>query len=983
MRPIPEIPFPNDYALRLDLATATGRRINISTSAPTEVESEFRRRAATLDGFGTFAPITVRFDAPLDLANLAARHVDNDDLTDDAVYVFDITPGSPSYGQPVRLDFGRGWLPATVMDADFYGRQGLKGDDPPQIDPHDGTSSVVFETRDEDADGNGQLDPGEDGDGDGVLDVPNIFPLDGNQWDDLLTFYERETNTLILRPVRPLRTATRYAVVLTDRLIGTDGSPVRSPFPWVSLATQTDALEDLGDMMLGWGLGLEDVGFVWTFTTQSATQDLEAIRAGLYGHGALGWLRDAFEPGLTLVPLRSEGVEGSVYVISGDDLLLISDLLGAQFGLAPEVAADMKESYAHISHLVVGEYTSPTFLVDKDGHAAPGYPSDDDEAFELDARAGTATVAPYTVAFLCTVPKPTGGLKQPFPVTLKTNGTGVPKLGLLGYAGYHAKQGLAACSIDAFGHGFALSDGLRATLQPVVEALGFAPILPALIGPQVRDLDNDGVGDSGVDFWSPDPFHSRDTIRQTVVDWMQLVRLLRSFDGERRGTQDLDGDGALDVLGDWDGDGVPDLGTEDGLYSAWGVSLGGIVTGVLAGIEAKLSAAVPQSGGGGLTDIAVRSLQSGVPQMVLFGSWGPFVMGRPDPDGETSIELMIPHFTKVRLAPFAVLHGVMPGDRVTLTNLDTGELNHATVSADGGFRLSVQADALMPSELRAVLKLDPTAAEAEPVVVMSTPEIGNRLRVCVESQCVDRFEQDVEWAGVVFPAGQPLVAVSKGLGRDRQTPDFRRLLSIAQAVIDPADPATWARHYHEEPLDYSYDPGVVPGCNVLDLLTIGDENVPVAAGITLARAAGIVDATTMDSLARDGVVEGNWRLARYRADGSGPHAFDPGFDPQSQGAEAVLFDPDDLDQGADGSAAPSPAAPLRATVSTPLGGKAGLRILYVSSHGSHGLLPADPRKDFPVERYGLNLITRYMVTGGQDLVDDVCLADSSCEFFAP
>ena len=91
--------------------------------------------------------------------------------------------------------------------------------------------SVVFDTVDEDLNGNGVLD-WEDTDNDGVLDVPNIYPADGDPREDLLDWYEQETNTLLMRPVVPLREET-VAVVLTNRLIDADGESVRSPWEWV------------------------------------------------------------------------------------------------------------------------------------------------------------------------------------------------------------------------------------------------------------------------------------------------------------------------------------------------------------------------------------------------------------------------------------------------------------------------------------------------------------------------------------------------------------------------------------------------------------------------------------------------------------------------------------------------------------------------------------------------------------------------------
>ena len=65
-KPLPEIPFPNDLATRLDPTSPTGRRVNASIAAPTTLERNLRGQIDRLDGFGTFAPITVAFDDDLD-----------------------------------------------------------------------------------------------------------------------------------------------------------------------------------------------------------------------------------------------------------------------------------------------------------------------------------------------------------------------------------------------------------------------------------------------------------------------------------------------------------------------------------------------------------------------------------------------------------------------------------------------------------------------------------------------------------------------------------------------------------------------------------------------------------------------------------------------------------------------------------------------------------------------------------------------------
>ena len=125
------------------------------------------------------------------------------------------------------------------------------------FDPLGRTEEFCLFPRNEDVNENGLLEAHEDLDGDGILDVANLLdPRACSQTtppkcaencsddvcfqecllehdrciaDELLTFYERETNTLILRPVWPLEQRCTYGVILTDRLVGENGHPVRSP----------------------------------------------------------------------------------------------------------------------------------------------------------------------------------------------------------------------------------------------------------------------------------------------------------------------------------------------------------------------------------------------------------------------------------------------------------------------------------------------------------------------------------------------------------------------------------------------------------------------------------------------------------------------------------------------------------------------------------------------------------------------------------
>ena len=60
-RPLPEIPAPNDVATFADPTSRTGRRVNVSLVAPTDLEQDARDGFAEMEGWGTCPPISVSF----------------------------------------------------------------------------------------------------------------------------------------------------------------------------------------------------------------------------------------------------------------------------------------------------------------------------------------------------------------------------------------------------------------------------------------------------------------------------------------------------------------------------------------------------------------------------------------------------------------------------------------------------------------------------------------------------------------------------------------------------------------------------------------------------------------------------------------------------------------------------------------------------------------------------------------------------------
>ena len=146
-------------------------------------------------------------------------------------------------------------------------------------------------------------------------------------------------------------------------------------------------------------------------------------------------------------------------------------------------------------------------------------------------------------------------------------------------ASVFASQGIATLSINVVGHG----GGARGTLN-VLRTAGAPVALNA--GGRGIDQDGNGVIDSteGVNAAPPrNIIGSRDGLRQTVVDLMQLVR-------------------QVEVGMDIDGDGVADLDAQRIYYS--GQSFGGIYGTILLGIEPNLKAGVPNVPGGSIAEVA-------------------------------------------------------------------------------------------------------------------------------------------------------------------------------------------------------------------------------------------------------------------------------------------------------------------------------------------------------------------------------------------
>ena len=1074
--PLPEIPMPNDVATRPDCASPTGKRLNVSLNAVTRAESRLRAKIDSLDGFGVFSPMTVRFDdkearaagrPAIDLENVRDRLAGppggqpDHDFSNDPVLLVDVDPSSPEYGRAIPLDVGQGNFPLALEWPWQYWDQ----------DEHRDSSNLLFETHEEDVNHNGVLDPYEDYDFDGILDHPNTWSgLDKGPLaaDDLITFYEKETDTMILWPMVPLRQMTRYAVVLTKYLTSTSGKPVRSPFPYVNHADQTPDLLPLKDILPRYGFSLDDVVFAWSFTTQSITSELEQVRAGLYGHGPLAALEQEYPPDMEPKVVRDRDPDtGAVperpYILPADKAMPLFAALGPLLNYRPEVVSELQRDTAHVDYFVLGTFTTPNFLADRDGRATPMYPDDDNESFDVAMKGANATRGPSRASFICAIPKATEEFKPPFRVMLYGHGYSGAPFEIFGFAGRMAKFGIAMCGLDAPGHGLALpaDDAVdwSALVPPILEGMGLRQFYEAFKFGRIRDLDNDGMitsFDNGGDFWSYDVFHTRDMVRQAVVDHMQFIRILRQL-GERRWSADTSGDGQADLMGDFNGDGVVDIGTvSNQRFAVFGQSMGAIVAEVLAGVEPTISAATPVSGGGGLISIGLRTNNPGVPEAVMMPLMGPFVVFSPQDDGAVEVAWLTNHlhreYPRAELGqevpkerphyyPFARSTAIRPGDAVIVRNKTNGKEVRAFRPLDPrrGFRVSLPCDALSAMEKRPVLGLSDGATQPVPVSCEPSewtvdkdsdkkpvgiahcptehPErallFGDAVEIEVHDgllgpvkAVIDRFEVPVTFEGAYFPKGAPLVAIATGLGRPRNTPEFRRLMGIAAWVVERGDPIAYARHYGpKERLDFSYDPAALPGTPMIVYHSVGDSNVPISASLALARAMGVLrylpdqkGPVQNDLLLAAGVAEGVEKIGRHSSkvftladwaadDGSHflkdprwPTEFEEEAKTDPKRPLPVHADPDNADSGIDEFGEPAVPGYERPTVCDEGFGCMALRLPYTYPLGAHGVEPSNPTRRFNINNFVVNQIGVFAASDGKVISDDPCLAGSTCAF---
>jgi hypothetical protein len=379
--------------------------------------------------------------------------------------------------------------------------------------------------------------------------------------------WDPATRTLAFQSDALLQQHSRYLLVVTDGVKDAEGRPLKSG-GWGQELGQGHGLpggaayrHELRSAVIAHRGQPHRVVAASVFTTQSISADLAKINRSIktsvpapvdfmIGQGAGGATRALF-PTATLQAIqfvRQTRV----------DLFSTGFVPTTALGVAPGAVAQV----------AYGRFQSPEYQT-----AAKVIPATPTQGGTPAVQGSRGLIVQM---MLPAGPKPTGG----WPVALFGHGFTDSMYGApWTVAAVLASRGIATVSINVVGHG----GGALGTLN--VLQSGQAPVVVPAGG---RGIDQDGNGSidstEGVNAAPPQALlGSRDGLRQTVVDYMQLVRQIEA---------------GVDV----DGDGSTDLDAQRIYYA--GQSFGGIYGTILLGSEPSIKAGVPNVPGGSITEIA-------------------------------------------------------------------------------------------------------------------------------------------------------------------------------------------------------------------------------------------------------------------------------------------------------------------------------------------------------------------------------------------
>jgi virulence factor lipase-like protein len=375
-------------------------------------------------------------------------------------------------------------------------------------------------------------------------------------WDAL-------TNTLHVQADELLDQHTRYALIVTRGVRDESGNPVEASEAFRRFRDSVHdeykhALLDAIHAAQRIGIQERDVVTASVFTTQTVTSILERIR-------------DQIKAATPEPADFRLGPGGSPTIFALDTVSGIT--WDQQRGNDPpsftRVTVDLPSLRiipGAVGTIAFGKYTSPDYEVHPGEFIPP-----------IGTRTGTPVVQGtneiYFNLVLPSGPKPAGG----WPVAIFGHARVGSKNGIASVAATMAAHGIATIAINIVGHGF----GPLGVLT-VNDTGGKSTSFSA--GGRGMDQNNDRQIAADEGFGTAPPrtvIFFADGIRQTVVDLMQLVRV-------------------IEVGVDVDGDGSPDLDPSRIYYFGW--SLGGNYGTVFLGVEPSVRAGALTVAGGPITE---------------------------------------------------------------------------------------------------------------------------------------------------------------------------------------------------------------------------------------------------------------------------------------------------------------------------------------------------------------------------------------------
>jgi hypothetical protein len=382
--------------------------------------------------------------------------------------------------------------------------------------------------------------------------------------------WDPATKTLVFESDQLLQQHSRYLLVITDGVRDTKGKKIKGDGWGEDLGLAfgrdrdgADYRRDLRDGVQSMRGGKVKVVAASLFSTQSTSADLVKIRHQIQGATPasvdfmIGTVAGAAAPVRALFPVPSLSGIGFNRQTGTAPAFTASPVPTVALGVVPNAVAQ----------IAYGRFRSPDY----------------ETAAKYIPATGTLTGTPKTQGsndlivqvFLPAVQKPARG----WPVAIFGHGFGDSMYGApWTVAATLASQGIASVSIMVVGHG-------GGPLGTLAVQRGAQPTVTVPAGGRGIDQDGNGTIDSTEGSSAAPPqgiISSRDALRQTVVDLMQLVRQIQA---------------GIDV----DGDGSVDLDAERIYYA--GQSFGGIYGTIFLGVEPSLKAGVPNVPGGSIIEI--------------------------------------------------------------------------------------------------------------------------------------------------------------------------------------------------------------------------------------------------------------------------------------------------------------------------------------------------------------------------------------------